>query len=94
VWQNSGRCESLETSLHLGQPDQYLVNPVKISTLWVCTRFGWKEEFGVGEKQFVWGSKQARQYYMCKVEKSDRVKLATTRVQLAMSRIKPGSASG
>jgi len=52
----------------MGQPDQHLINPVKISTPWVCTGFGWKEEFRVGEKEFVWGSKQARQNYMCKGE--------------------------
>jgi hypothetical protein len=27
---------------------------VKISTPWVCTGFGWKEDFRVGKKEFVW----------------------------------------
>ena len=53
----------------------------------VCTGFGGKEEFRMGEKEFVWGSKQARQNYMCRVEESDRDKLATTQIN-------PGSASG
>jgi len=30
----------------------------------------------VGEKEFVWGPKQVRQNYMCKVEERDRVMLA------------------
>jgi hypothetical protein len=75
------------TQKFTGQPGQNLVNGVKILTPQVCTGFGWKEEFRIGETEFVWGSKQARQDSMCKVEERDRVMLATTQIN-------PGSASG
>jgi hypothetical protein len=57
---------------------------VNISTSQVYTGFGRKEEFRVGEKEFVWGPKQVRQNYMCKVEERDRVMLATNRISFGL----------
>jgi hypothetical protein len=48
---------------------------VKISTPRVCTGFAVKEEFRVGEKEFICGSKQIGQNYLRKVQESDRVNL-------------------
>jgi len=82
VWQGKGRRESAwrlrSTQKFSGQQGQNLINAVKISTPQVCTGFGGKEEFRGGGKEFKWGSKQARQNYMCKDEESDWVKLAMT----------------
>jgi len=54
---------------------------VKISIPRICTGFAGKEEFRVREKEFVWGSKQVGQNYMCKAKESDRVKLAMIQIR-------------
>jgi hypothetical protein len=54
---------------------------VKISTPWVCTGFGWKEEFRVGEKEFVWGSKP---------DKTICAKAWSNQEQVATAWVKPG----
>jgi hypothetical protein len=60
------------TQRFAGQPGQDLINPVKISISRIYTGFEGKEEFRMREKEFVWGSKQVRQNYKCKVKESDQ----------------------
>jgi hypothetical protein len=61
-----------------------LINSVKISIPRICTRFAGKEEFRMREKEFVWGSKQVGQNYMCKVKESDWVKLTTIQIRFGL----------
>lgn len=56
-----------------------------ISTPWVSTQFGWKEENRVAEKVFVWGSKQLRQNNMYTSEESEWTQVITIQIKLRLS---------
>jgi hypothetical protein len=65
-----------------------LVNVVKILIPRVCTGFGGKEEFRMGEKEFVWGSKQARQTTCAELKRVTGISWLQLRSTLDQLRVK------